>query len=225
LFPCSTTFFFNYFYAYGTLRNVPRRNALSDREVGICRRLREFRLRTGLSCVAFAQKAGVDSSVLVRYEHRRATLKFIHAWKFMRTFLINPGWLFSGEGGWWTRASREAPGPEIIESPEGELFSAVFERVFSKKATAPKKPSASERQLTASELRARYEWSLQHWIRDKLIELPDASVPEFTERLKEAGNALLKKYPKDPPAVVSQRKAKYREELDTDVWLRIRGTL
>jgi hypothetical protein len=175
--------------------------------------------------VAFAQKAGVDSSVLVRYEHCRAPLKFIHAWRFMRTFLINPGWLFLGEGGWVTRASQEAPSPEVIESPEEELFSAVFERVFSSKATVPKRPSVSERQLTASELRARYEWSLQLWIRDKLIELPDAHVPEFTKRLKQAGDALLKKYPHDRPAVVSLRKAKYREELDTDVWLRIRGTL
>ena len=182
-------------------------------------------MRTGLSRVAFAQKAGVDSSVLIRYEHCRAPVKFIHAWRFMRTFLINPGWLFSGEGGWWTRASQEAPSPEVIESPEGELFSAVFERVFSRKATAPKRPSASERQLTASELRAPYEWSLQLWIKDKLIELPDDHVPEFSERLKEAGNALLKKYPQDRPSVVSQRKAKYHEDLNTDVWLRIRGTL
>ena len=143
----------------------------------------------------------------------------------MRTFLINPGWLFSGEGGWWTRAFSGCTRPRGYRVAAGELFSEVFERVFSRQATAAKKPSASEGQLTASELRARYEWSLQLWIRDKLIELPDASIPEFTERLKEAGNALLKKYPHDRPAIVLQRKAKYREELDTDAWLRIRGTL
>ncbi|PWU11891.1 MAG: hypothetical protein C5B50_22445 [Verrucomicrobia bacterium] len=203
---------------------MPRKIPISEREVGISARLREFRRTTGLSRVAFAQKAGIDSSILVRYEHGRVPLKYVHAWRLIRTFFINPAWLATGEGGRWTRGAQYAPGPELLESAEGELFSEVYDRALS---GAPWKDRAQKQaeELSPSELRARYEWAFQVWVRDRMIELPDKFVPEFTERLKEAGSGLLKKYGKDSPAAVAKRKGEYQADLQTDVRLRLQGTI
>jgi hypothetical protein len=43
---------------------MPRKNQLDQTENEILERLRCFRKRTGLPRIAFAQKAGVDSSAL-----------------------------------------------------------------------------------------------------------------------------------------------------------------
>ena len=203
---------------------MPRRQPLPGHELKICARLREFRKRTGLSRVAFAQKAGIDSSVLVRYEHGRVPLKYVHAWRLMRTFLINPVYLMTGAGGYWTRAAQISPGPEVLKCPEAALFSEVYEKAFADGAWI-KKSESRQNHLTPAELRARYEWGFQHWIRTSLIELPDKFVPEFSKQLQAAGEAMLKKFPSDPPEVVKERAANYQSDLDTDVRLRLQGTL
>lgn len=203
---------------------MPRKNPLQAREKEICSRLREFRMQTKLSRVAFAQKAGIDSSVIVRYEHRRVPLKYIHAWRLMRTFFISAAWLATGDNGKWSRGSAIVPGPELIRVREDELFSEVYDKILSQ-------PSHSNRahklphELGPSELRARHEWSLQIWIRDRLIELPDSLVPDFIERIKQSGKVLLKQYPKDSAEEIESRKARYREDLDPEVRLRLLGTI
>lgn len=201
---------------------MPRKTPLTPREAEICARLRNFRKTTGLSRVAFAQKAGIDSSILVRYEHGRVPLKYLHAWRFIRTFLLSPAWLATGDNGKWTRSAQFTPGPELLQMPDGTLFSEAYDRILSKPATAAGKQTAT---LTPAELRARYEWAFQHWVRDRLIELPDAAIPGFVEQLKAAGNSLLKKHPKDTAAVIAKRKAEYEAELDTDTRLRLQGTI
>jgi hypothetical protein len=151
-------------------------------------------------------------------------LKYVHAWRLIRTFLISPAWLASGENGKWTRAAQFTPTPELLQSPVGALFSGVFDQTLSRRPqTWPGSPPVKA--LSAAELRARYEWALMVWMRDHLIELPDKAVPEFVEKLKAAGISLMKKYPKDPAAVVEKRNADYNAEMDTAVRLRLKGSI
>jgi transcriptional regulator with XRE-family HTH domain len=106
---------------------MPRKHSLPEPEKAICRRLREFRLDTKLSRVAFAKELRIDSSRLAAYEHARVPLRFVVVREIAMRFRLNPGWLADGDGpmrelitmGWW----------EGARPPEKELFSVGFERI------------------------------------------------------------------------------------------------
>jgi transcriptional regulator with XRE-family HTH domain len=78
--------------------NVPRRNPMTGREAAICGRVQEFRRFTDLSRTAFAKRAGIDTSALVRYELHRAALKYADASRLNRAFYMSPEWLATGTG-------------------------------------------------------------------------------------------------------------------------------
>lgn len=77
---------------------MPRKNPLPQREGEISKRLRQFRLETGLSRVAFARRAGIDSSALVRCEFGRVAVTFGVFTAISRKYCLNPKWLAIGEG-------------------------------------------------------------------------------------------------------------------------------
>ena len=75
---------------------MARKNPLSDRDKAICARLREFRLSTNLSQVAFAKALAVDSSLLASYEHARVPIRYEFARHVNYVFRISLRWLAEG---------------------------------------------------------------------------------------------------------------------------------
>ena len=75
---------------------MPRKNPVPERELAICRRLRDFREKTKLSQVAFAQEVELDSGRLASYEHGRVPLRYWVARKICYRFNICQRWLATG---------------------------------------------------------------------------------------------------------------------------------
>ena len=75
---------------------MARKNPLSDREKAVCARLREFRIASKLSQVAFARSLAVDSSLLASYEHARVPLRYEFARHCNTVFGVNLRWLADG---------------------------------------------------------------------------------------------------------------------------------
>src|SRR5689334_10600907 len=104
---------------------MPRKNPFPERELLICRRVREFRQHEKLSQIAFATTAGIDSSALGSIEHARAPLRYEMAWRLVNAHMINPTWLATGDG---YPASREGlPVPEAANVDGTRLYSAVID--------------------------------------------------------------------------------------------------
>lgn len=77
---------------------MPRKNPVPERELAVCRRLREFRLHTKLSQVAFAKEVDLDSARLASYEHGRAPIRYRLALLAHAKFELNLEWLAEGVG-------------------------------------------------------------------------------------------------------------------------------
>lgn len=76
---------------------MPRKSALDPIEKGICDRLRQFRVMTGLSLVAFARLVSMDSSLLRSYESGYSQLNYRAARRILMRFpILNPEWLATG---------------------------------------------------------------------------------------------------------------------------------
>jgi len=107
---------------------MPRKSPLDAREAEICSRLRVFRNHLGLSQIAFAKKANVDSSVIVRIEHGRSPLRFGIFRLLWKHYELNANWLALGGD-----REMQAPGYwDFPETSERELFSSVYDRATSK---------------------------------------------------------------------------------------------
>jgi len=106
---------------------MPRKNPLPQRESEICKRLRQFRLDTGLSRVAFACRAGIDSSALVRCEFGRVAVTFGVFTAISRKYCLNPKWLAIGEGPPSLERSVDFASAFPSISPR-DLFSRVFDQ-------------------------------------------------------------------------------------------------
>src|SRR5271169_3474247 len=73
-----------------------RVSPIPERERAICARLREARLETRLSQVAFCRDAGIDSSLLASYEHARVPLRYQLADRFCNLMNLSQRWLAHG---------------------------------------------------------------------------------------------------------------------------------
>jgi transcriptional regulator with XRE-family HTH domain len=110
---------------------MARINPLPKTEVGICRRLKSFRLRTGLARVAFAKRIGVDSSALVRCEHCRVPVTLEMFIAVAKGYDINPNWLARGKGAWTTGKALNYSKIAGRNSPK-DHFSSFYKTRFSK---------------------------------------------------------------------------------------------
>jgi transcriptional regulator with XRE-family HTH domain len=110
---------------------MSRKNPLPIREVEICRRLREFRLGTKLSQVAFAKEVGLDSARLASYEHGRAPLRIEVFLAVHQKYFLNPVWLATGE----EHQAYDAPIVDwgrimAIAIPRRWLFTEAYDRAL-----------------------------------------------------------------------------------------------
>jgi transcriptional regulator with XRE-family HTH domain len=76
---------------------MPRKNPFPASEAAICKRVRDARLDTELSQVAFARRIGMDSTQLAALEHCRAPLKYGIADRLCDEFDICQRWLATGK--------------------------------------------------------------------------------------------------------------------------------
>lgn len=104
---------------------MARKTPMPDRELAICRRLRQYREASCLSRVRFARRAGIDSSILSSYEHCRAPLRWGVARRIWASFEINPAWLATGEGDQWGLHASPALVGHLAD--ESQLFSKVYD--------------------------------------------------------------------------------------------------
>jgi transcriptional regulator with XRE-family HTH domain len=75
---------------------MARKTPVPERERAICARLREARLETRLSQVAFAKEAGIDSSLLASYEHARVPIRYEFGAKVCNLLELSQRWLATG---------------------------------------------------------------------------------------------------------------------------------
>jgi transcriptional regulator with XRE-family HTH domain len=105
---------------------VARKNPVSQLEQAICRRLRECRLATSLSQVAFAKLLGIDSNRLSSYEHGRVPVRFGMALQAARLARVSLRWLAEGtEPKKWPIAIGAATLKNINDN---ELFSEAYQK-------------------------------------------------------------------------------------------------
>jgi transcriptional regulator with XRE-family HTH domain len=192
---------------------MPRKNPLPRKEADVCGRLKYFRERLNLSRVAFAKEAGIDSSLLVRYEHGRAPLRYAVGWRIIAAFGLNAAWIAEGEG-------RELlwipiPSPEELNVGKEALFSEVYESHLKKliesessnvsvdyekwKQTNPLAvlPDTKGRFVVEGVLRVR--------IRGILAAVPDARLNEFVQKLLTELYDLAREFPLDSAATQTRR--------------------
>ncbi len=127
---------------------MPRTNPLPAREAAICRRVREFRLSTRLSRIAFAKELEVDSSLLVRIEHGLSPVRHDVARRLMFVFNLNPAWLIEGKG--------EPTVIEPVKTPEDfapdQLFSHLYDHSLKGAMEHMEKNGQSAAQLLTTKL-------------------------------------------------------------------------
>jgi transcriptional regulator with XRE-family HTH domain len=103
---------------------VPRQNPIPEREVEICERLRQARLATHLSRVAFARQLGVDSSRLASYELGRVPIRMELALKAAAEAGVSLRWLAEGAE---PRKLPIFPDQKLIERAGNGLFSEAYD--------------------------------------------------------------------------------------------------
>jgi hypothetical protein len=110
---------------------VPRSNPLSPRERGICDRLREARLHTKLSRVAFCTELSavacrhLDATTYTNYEQGKARLPYWVAAAACKRFGFSPCWLAERLGPMHYSSVQLQP-----KVSGRELFSAVYDEHF-----------------------------------------------------------------------------------------------
>jgi transcriptional regulator with XRE-family HTH domain len=93
------TQFANFFGSqYSAAVRKRARKPVPDREVQICRRLREVRELLRLTQKEFAAEVGIKPERLASYEQGRAPLRFDLALRICRQFIISEKWLATGKG-------------------------------------------------------------------------------------------------------------------------------
>ena len=96
-------------------------------ERAICRRLREFRLKTGFSQAQFAAFVGLRYVAYAGFEYARTQLNYHAARKILSIFWqLNPIWLADGIGEMLESRDFEFPSTEECGAGQRSLFSGVF---------------------------------------------------------------------------------------------------
>ena len=108
---------------------MPRNAPLSEREVAICHRLRDFRRATQIPRSAFALKVGVSAARLAEYENGRVPLRYEFFKSISAHFPLNPRWLVTG-GGIPVLGHVFKDGKFREKIGERDLLSKVYDRVL-----------------------------------------------------------------------------------------------
>ncbi|MDB6110909.1 MAG: hypothetical protein JWR69_2659 [Pedosphaera sp.] len=180
------------------------------REVEICKRLRIYRIRTGLSQIAFARDVGLDSTKLASFEHARAPLRYDVAYKILSTSLLNPQWL--AEGIWPISSTAFFYNAKDLKAEPGALFSKVYDSLLKPRLEAEiseeKKNSESGNMHYTPDPKGRViaEAVLKDCLGEWLELVQDDRLNEFGNKLYSFANEFIYAEELDSPKIIQARK-------------------
>ncbi len=186
-------------------------------ERAICRRLREFRLKTGFSQAQFAAFVGLRYVAYAGFEYARTQLNYHAARKILSIFWqLNPIWLADGIGEMLESRDFEFPSTEECGAGQRSLFSGVFRgalrsRFLKARVSKIRDPGLPVRWFPFNATpqgilynKERFGELLSAWLAD----LPDSKVAEFLDELFLRGAQIYAHYPRNrDKRAVEQRKA------------------
>lgn len=169
---------------------VPRKHPLPKREKEICARLLEFRTSTGLSRVAFAKRAGVNTGLLRSYETANSQLNYPAAYKIITSLGIGPEWLATGLGSKVDRVPIPTPA-EINASPRS-LFSHIFDNALSSRILKGDSPNLT----TPNEFHARWRvwYALRAVTYEWMNHVPASQLQAFWDAVNQAADKAIASY-------------------------------
>jgi len=185
-------------------------------ERAICRRLREFRVKTGLSQAQFAALVGLNLSGYAGFEYFRTQLNYRAARKILGVFWnLNPVWLAEGSEEMLGKRDFTFPPPEECGAGHRALFSSVFEHGLRAELLKLKPATIvntgipvrwfaydATPQGILNNIR-RFDELLSAW----LPELQSSRIAEFLDELFLRGAQIYARYPREKDKeVVAKRK-------------------
>jgi transcriptional regulator with XRE-family HTH domain len=191
---------------------------MPDEERAICRRLRQFRLFTGLDQAEFAAVAGLDPSAYAGYEYARSQLNYPAAWRILNAFRrLNPIWLAEGgpDAAMLDLFYITSPAPEDLPDYGPRTpFSIVFHALLHHMLISSRSAWVSSDQpfplfrmspdipgrLAGKDIFADL---IALWLAGRL----DSKVNEFLDALGRAAQPVLDAFPWDSPKNIEQRLA------------------
>jgi transcriptional regulator with XRE-family HTH domain len=196
-------------------RAVPRTHPMPAEEKAICRRLRQFRLFTGLSQAEFASLAGLDQRAYASYEYARSQLNYPAAWGILRAFRqLSPQWLAEGQGTMLDTYFVSYPMPAETGLGPRALYSLVYEMslralLFQSRSAwnvAPDKPFPLFRVgggiVSRLEGRQIFLDILTGWLAGR----PDARINDFLNDLLDQCSQVLDRHPRDEDEMAIKRR-------------------
>jgi transcriptional regulator with XRE-family HTH domain len=164
------------------LKQMPRKNPLTGREIQICHRLREWRRRLDLPQSYVAEFLGVESAYLASIEHARAPLQYRFAHVLLTVGQTNAHWLATGDGK--MVGSIPVPNPASIANKKA-LFSTIYDTLI---ATSGPPQYSFPSGIRGREMARVYIGGiLTEW----LATVDDADLDKFVSDLRQSGNLLV----------------------------------
>ena|ERR1044071_2689736 len=193
---------------------VPRKNPLPAREVEIGHRLMSARKAKRYSRALLARFADIDPSMLVRVEIGRAPLKYEPARRMLERLGVRASWLANGTGriDAGTNLIGSIPAIEDLGITQTALFSEVFDRFLSQPLT-PRLASAEPAPVLGEAIRRSVSGrrtalkTLNFYMRDWFLKVPDSKINLLFRELRKFGNSLVKSFPKEDWQTILQRAA------------------
>ena len=202
--------------------NVPRKNPVPEREVGICKRLREFRLSRGQSQVFFAQRLGIDATMLASLEHARAPLRYYIAFNLFKHYPLNPHWLATGKGdrdSWFLIPNPDELSGCPIRAPYSNVYDQYLQNTILAEGISVNaifcEPSSGELTARASDPDYRIEVEMNYikrYVKDWFAKVSDEDFEKFVKMLIEDG-ARVFQYCKQDRMATSMRRAEKMNKL------------
>ena len=186
---------------------------ISAEEKQIGARLRKFRLSIGRSQVNFANRAGLDATLLASYELGRARLNYVAAWKILTAFKLNPEYL-AIEGGRYFPPLPVVPSPEEVGAGPRTPFSHVYAKHLANKVAdavaewtskVPPEPLRIRVPDASPRGRLMIEAQMIRWLKRCILCVPDAHLEKLINEIYGRGTKKLRSFPEEPADPWEQR--------------------
>ncbi len=191
---------------------MAKKYELPENEKAIGEHLREFRILIKLSQVEFANKAGIDATLLASYEHARARLNYTAAWRIIKAFQINPQWLATRQGRIWLPVP--IPSPKDLNvgarTPFSEIYAKhlvnlVRDETANWKSKPPPEPTRLRVNAADPRERLMAEAKMVNWIKRLILCLPDKSLEAFLNSIYLPGTRRARSYQPDSDETFEKR--------------------
>lgn len=175
-----------------------RSSTLPDREVLICKRLRQLRLDLKWGMPDFAEAVGIPRDRLASYEYARAPVRYTLARAVCERFNVNASWLATGVGSRFPYTHL----PELAKLQLGEktLFSEVYDSLLAdvhldlypdpdakSSSSGCRVPPTAEGRVAACRFIGDHVW-------DWFARTPDDKVNDLLDQLVAEGEQIVRSF-------------------------------